>query len=355
MIAKDTRHIRHLRQRSMIIRRIRDYFHTTGMMEVDTPILRPHAAMEEHLQPVSCLVDHPLGEDTRYFLHPSPETAMKTLLSYGSDDIFQIGHVFRNREHSPLHRPEFTMVEWYRKNAGLEDLFRDCAKIVQAAVMVTQKKHWQWHHVSCDVGSCDVGSCDAESCDVEAPILPQISVAQAFFDYCRIDIMATIDDPLLPDPRLLSQQAEKIGIRCAHDDFWDDIFFRILTDRIEPHLGCETPVFLTDYPTPLAIWAKPNPTDPRLSLRAEMFIAGIEIANGFDELLDLDECLRRVDSINIKRKERGKPALITDHGFIDSLRRGLPPCAGMALGLDRIVMLACGADDIHQIIYPHPD
>lgn len=323
-----------LEKRSAILRALRDTLRDRAMLEVDTTMLHPAPAIEEHVDSFSCPMHHPQGGNEERFLHTSPEVAMKTLLSLGGGDMFQISHVFRNRQFSPLHQPEFTLVEWYRKNAGLENLFDDCQAMAATTINVIGSHHWRYRDASCDL---------------QSKRWLRISVTDAFEKYCGIDLLATIDDPLFPDPRPFAHQAGLIGIRCDDKDHWDDIFFRIFTRLIEPELGRGRPTFLTDYPSPLALWARRNPDEPRLALRAELFLCGVEIANGFDELRDVEEFQHRVDVIRQRHEQRNHTPFIQDQQFLATMRRGLPACSGMALGLDRWIMLACGASRIQDV------
>jgi lysyl-tRNA synthetase class 2 len=303
---------------------------------VDTPSLQFSPGNEVHLQAFQTTLKDPHGnEDKTLYLHTSPEFAMKKLLVAGEPKIFQIAHVFRNGERSSRHHPEFSMMEWYRANADTEDLKKDCLAVTRAAANAAEKKIFAANGMTCDPFSEWIS----------------ISVPEAFKRYADIDILATAHNPLAPDAGLLRKAMDHLDVRKTDEDSWDDLFFRIMGDKIEPFLGKDNPTFLCDYPLSMAALARPKPEDPRLAERFELYMAGYEIANAFGELTDAGEQLRRFESdMDLKEKLHGERYPI-DMDFIEALRHGMPPSAGIALGIDRLVMLCAGTETIDDVLW----
>jgi len=322
--------------RQKVIRAIRATFEAENFNEVDTPCLQVSPGNEIHLQAFqTSLKESHGGADQTLYLHTSPEFAMKKLLVAGEERIFQIAHVFRNGERSSRHHPEFSMMEWYRANADTEAIMQDCIQIVRAAAKAANKKIFETGGMQCD------------------PFAPweKLSVAEAFTRYAKIDLLATAPDPHHPDPTLLREAIAHLDIRITDEDSWDDLFFRIMGEKIEPFLGKDRPTFLCDYPISMAALARPKPEDPRLAERFELYITGVEIANAFGELTDADEQLRRFQAdMDLKEKLHGERFPI-DMDFIDALRHGMPPSAGIALGIDRLVMLCAGTENIEDVLW----
>ena len=320
--------------RQQVIRAIRAYFDSEDFAEVETPILQISPGNEAHLHAFRTEFRDPHGGGAQaYYLHTSPEFTMKKLLVAGEAKIFQFARVFRNAERSSRHHPEFTMLEWYRAGASLEDIKRDCIAVVQAAT----SRH---NPLNSSLINCAV---DAE--------WETLSVSDAFTRYANIDLMATIDDDRAPQPGKLAVAAAAQGIRMADGDSWEDLFFRVMGERIEPYLGFERPTFLCDYPVSMAALSRPKPDNPRLAERFELYINGIELANAFGELTDAEEQLRRFQAdMDLKEKLYGERYPI-DMDFIAALRHGMPAASGIALGLDRLVMLAAGADRIEDVLW----
>jgi lysyl-tRNA synthetase class 2 len=326
----------YLEKRQRVIHAIRAYFEAENFAEVDTPALQISPGNEVHLQAFSTEWRDPHGgPPQRFYLHTSPEFAMKKLLVAGEKRLFQLAHVFRNAERSSRHHPEFTMLEWYRAHADTNALMQDCIDLVRAAATAAGRKTFAANGMPCD------------------PFAEweRLSVPDAFLRYTNIDLLATAPDPYAPDVALLRTAAAPLQLHTADDDTWEDIFFRIMMEIIEPHLGKDRPTFLCDYPVSMAALARPKPEDPRLAERFELYIAGFEIANAFGELTDADEQLRRFEvDMAFKEKRYGERFPI-DQDFIDALRHGLPPSAGIALGVDRLVMLCAGTENIEDVLW----
>ncbi|MBI1777589.1 MAG: EF-P lysine aminoacylase GenX [Proteobacteria bacterium] len=324
-----------LAARSRIIAAIRGYFRDQGFVEVETPSLQVSPGLEPHLKAFATTLEAPGGEESRLYLHTSPEFAMKKLLVAGEKRLFQLARAFRNGERSATHHPEFTMLEWYRAGADYRRLMEDCEALMRTALAAGGAKSYRWRGLACD------------------PHLPwqHLTVADAFQRHAGIDLFATIPMPGRPDAADLARQAQRLGLRTASDDRWDDIFFRIFLERIEPHLGTPAPTILMDYPVHLAALSRPKPEDGRVAERFELYIAGLELANAFGELCDPVEQQRRFAAdMALKRRIYGLDYPI-DADFIAALEHGMPESAGIALGVDRLVMLATGAERIEDVLW----
>ncbi|MBM3522926.1 MAG: EF-P lysine aminoacylase GenX [Alphaproteobacteria bacterium] len=326
----------HLLKRAAITRDLRGWFAGEDFLEVETPALQVSPGLEPHLQAFATTLLRP-GErgGTTMRLHTSPEFAMKKLLVAGEERVFQLARVFRNGEASATHHPEFTMLEWYRAGDDYSRLMGDCAAILRLAADSAGSRHLVWNGRACD------------------PRLEpeRLTVQAAFERHCGIDLLATAPDPRAPDADLLASAAARIDIVSPPDDRWDDIFFRIFLERIEPHLGIGRATLLQDYPVSMAALSRAKPGDPRVAERVELYVAGLELANGFSELVDAQEQRQRFEAdMDLKQRLYGERYPI-DEDFIAALRHGMPAAAGMALGFDRLVMLACGASDIREVLW----
>jgi lysyl-tRNA synthetase class 2 len=322
--------------RARAITETRAFFAMRGFVEVETPCLQVSPGMEPHLTWFGTdLVDPYGGPDRRLNLHTSPEFTMKKLLVAGLPKIFQLARVFRNAERSDTHHPEFSLLEWYRAGASLDGLMDDCEALVRACAEAVGAERL-----------CRFG----RACD---PFQPwrRLSVAEAFRTYADVDILATAPDPLSPDRDLIAAEAARIGVSVSPIDRWDDIVFRIMMDRIEPHLGFDGPVFLHSWPLSMAALARPSPVDGRVAERFELYILGVELANAFGELTDAAEQRRRFDEDQALARTLYGAAPPIDEDFLAALEYGLPDSAGIALGFDRLVMLLTGADRIDDVLW----
>ena len=318
-------------RRADMVKSVREFFDRRGYVEVETPALQLSPGMEPHLTAFETALGEPNGDRQPVYLHTSPEFAMKKLLAAGMQRIFQLARVFRDGERSPRHHPEFTMLEWYQTGAGWRDIAEEAAEFVSAACGPVVQRG-------------DV------SCDLSQP-WEFLSVQDAFARYAGIDLMATADHPLNPDTDMLCMFADGLGIRTADTDTWEDIFFRIYLDRIEPQLGVGAATVLHSYPASLAALARLSPEDVRVSDRFEIFICGLELANGYGELTDATEQRRRFAVMTAQRIAEGRTPYPVDEDFLAALENGIPDCAGIALGFDRLVMLAAGADRIEDVLW----
>lgn len=271
------------------------------------------------------------------YLHTSPEFTMKKLLAAGLPRIFQMARVFRNEERSKHHHPEFIMLEWYRANCDYTTLMDDTVELVRACADSCGVKKLKGDGIECD------------------PFVEweKISVAEAVQKYAGFDLMATLPEKpsLEPDPAPLAEQAKKIGIETSPDDRWDDIYFRIAYEKIEPHLGLDgRPTILYDYPVCMAALSRRKPSDERLAERFEVYASGIELANAFSELTDAKEQRERFEhDMDLKEKLYGERYPI-DEDFIAAVA-AMPPAAGIAVGIDRLVMLITGASRIEDVLW----
>lgn len=319
----------------------RAFFAERGFLEVETPALQVSPGLEPTLTAFSTQFFEPFSEAAgrTLYLHTSPEFAMKKLLAGGMNKIFQLARVWRNGERSLTHHPEFTMLEWYRTSAGWRDIAEDCEALVKAAVLRAfpnvKPSHFNWHGVTCN------------------PLVSwqYLSVAECFHEFCGIDLLATTPDPLNPSTELIAKEAARIGVRIDTDDQWDEIFFRVFLEKIEPNLGVGVPTVLYDYPLSMAALARQSPNDSRVAERFEIFVCGVELANGFGELTDATEQRRRFEADVVKKHKATGYSYPIDEDFLHALASGFPESSGIAVGFDRLVMLLVGADKIDDVLW----
>ncbi len=298
-----------------------------GFVEVEPAALQVSPGNEAHLHAFATEMVAPGGTRLPRFLHTSPEFAMKKLLVAGERRIFAFAHVFRNREAGALHAPEFTMLEWYRAEEPYATVIADTVAILAEAARAA--------------GSARLTFRGGEADPFAAP--ERITLAEAFARFAGIDLLA------VPGDRDgLARQAGAGGIRIAGDDGWSDIFSRILVEKVEPNLGRGRPTILYEYPASEAALARPKPGDPRVAERFELYACGVELANGFGELTDAAEQRRRfAEEMDEKMRVHGESYPV-DEDFLAALRT-MPEASGVALGLDRLVMLAAGAPTIDLV------
>jgi lysyl-tRNA synthetase class 2 len=318
--------------RNRILSAFRDWFRQRGFVEVETPVLQVSPGNEVHLHAFATELTAPDGTPTPLYLHTSPEFTCKKLLAAGEPRIFSFAHVFRNRERGALHHPEFTMLEWYRTNEPYEVLMEDCAGLLAEAAKAAGSAQWQWKDRTAD--------------PYAAP--ERLAVAVAFETFAGIDLLATLDGREPNRDRLVAAARGK-GIQVADDDTWSDVFSRVLVERIEPRLGVGRPVLLDRYPLPEAAWAQPA-DDARLAQRFELYACGVELANGFGELTDAGEQRRRFEEAMAERQRRYGERHPIDDDFLAALS-DMPQACGIAMGFDRLVMLATGASRIEQVLW----
>jgi elongation factor P--(R)-beta-lysine ligase len=311
---------------------VRRWFDAKGFVEVQTAALQASPGNEIHLHGFKTALLPPDGSVHEAYLHTSPEFALKKLLAAGERQIFTLASVFRNRERTALHAPEFVMLEWYRAEAPLERLIEDCAAIIKVAAHVAGTKMFAYR--------------GREASPFDPP--ERLTVRDAFRRYAGIDLYDSLPIHGHADTEMLARQARHSGIRVAPDDNWSDIFSRILSERVEPRLGLGRPTVLHSYPASEAALAQVNSKDPRIAERFELYCCGVELANAFHELRDADEQRRRF-AASMKEQQRifGVSHPI-DEDFLAALA-DMPDASGAALGFDRLVMLATGARRVESV------
>jgi elongation factor P--(R)-beta-lysine ligase len=321
--------------RNRILKAFRDWFEQAGFLEVDPSILQVSPGNETHLHAFASELQDPDGSRrARLYLHTSPEFACKKLLAAGESRLFTLAHVFRNRERGPLHNAEFTMLEWYRAGQDYEALMADCAGLLAEAA-----------------SAAGVSRLAHKGIEVDPYAEPRrLSVVDAFATCAGIDLLGTLDEGGATDREALAAAAGNAGIRIAADDSWSDIFSRVLVERVEPGLGHGTATILLDYPVAEAALARPKPEDPRLAERFELYACGVELANGFGELTDPVEQRRRFEIEMAAKEATYGERYPIDEDFLQALAI-MPEASGIALGFDRLVMLATGASRIEQVIW----
>jgi lysyl-tRNA synthetase class 2 len=306
----------------MLAAATRAFFAARGYTEVETPYAVRTPGEEVHLRAFRTELEHVDGGRETRWLHTSPEFAMKKLLAGGAGPIFQLARVWRNGEGSDLHAAEFTMLEWYRPGADMDSLIAEAATFLRAVLPPI---------VTCRGIATDIATVE------------RLTLVDAFNRYVGADLLATADDA--------AALAAAAGARLRPDETWEDLFFRLLLERIEPRIGRAHPTFLTHWPAAQAALARRDPADPRVAERFELFVCGIELANAFVELTDPEEQRARFVADRARRLALGGPDWPLDEELLDALTYGMPPCAGIALGFDRLAMIAAGADRIDQVLW----
>jgi lysyl-tRNA synthetase class 2 len=313
-----------LRLRAGLLRAARRFFEARGVLEVETPVLCAAGAVDEHLEPIPVGVRGGGGEARAMCLVTSPEHSMKRLLAAGSGPIYQITRAFRDGERGRLHNPEFTILEWYRPGSDHEALMDEVEDLLRALVP-------------------------------EEALFPAGGGDRRFE---RLGFAASFQRALGVDPHTasgaeLAAAARRAGVEPppglapGDREAWIDL---LLVTRVEPTLGLERPVFLTDYPAGRAALARVREGEPPVAERFELYARGLELANGYHELLDAGEQRRRFAEANRARARAGKRALPIDERFLAALEAGLPPAAGVAVGFDRVALLAAGASSIDEVL-----
>lgn len=324
-----------LRLRQSARRAIRAYFDAEGFTEVDTPALQRSPGIEPHLH---AFRTERLGPDLTpagpHYLHTSPEFAMKRLLASGSGPIYQLAHVFRNAEDSPIHHPEFTMLEWYRVQATHTALMDDCDRLLATLAAALNRPMIEHSGGRTDITRTAV----------------RVSLCEAFETYAGIDLAECLTPEGAFDRDRLGRAASRADCPPRPGDTDSDLFFRVLGERIEPNLGWDRPTLLYDYPACEAALARIRSDDPRFAERVELYVCGHEIANGFSELTDATEQRRRFEhDLAVKEALYGQRYPV-DETFLQALEDGMPDSAGMALGFDRLLMLMAGAPRLDAIL-----
>jgi elongation factor P--(R)-beta-lysine ligase len=324
-----------LMARAAITKAVRGWFDEQGFAEVETAILQVSPGNETHLHaPRTELIRSDGARATRY-LRTSPEFAAKKLLAAGEAKIFEFARVFRDRERGDLHLPEFTMLEWYRANASYDAIMADTIVVIAHAAQATGIGRFAFRGKTAD--------------PFAEPEL--LTVAAAFEQFAGIDLLATIADS--EGDRAALVAAAGARVRIADDDTWSDIFSKVLVEHVEPRLGQGRLTVLFEYPVPEAALARAKTSDPRVAERFEVYACGVELANGFGELTDAAEQRRRFASAMDEKARRYGERYPLDEEFLDAVA-AMPEASGVALGFDRLVMLASGALRVDQVVWTPP-
>ncbi len=314
---RPTAPLENLRRRAELLSQLRSFFQHRQFLEVETPLLSADTVIDRHLDPLPVtLVQRPSNppQGPTLWLQTSPEFAMKRLLASGATAIYQVTHAFRGAERGQLHNPEFTMAEWYRVGDTMRDGMQLLADLIEQLL---------------GYGRPEV-----------------VTYQQAFLKH------ANVDPHQAPLERLIGA-ADKLDILIPesidHDDR-DEWLNLLMAERVQPHLGLDRPTILCEYPESQAAMANVRPGPPPVAERFELFVRGIELANGYHELLDADELEHRNQRVNGQRRESGKYELPEQSRLLRAMQHGLPQCSGTALGFDRLVMLALGATSLDEVI-----
>jgi lysyl-tRNA synthetase class 2 len=324
-----------LTARSAITRAVRTWFDEQGFAEVETGILQISPGNETHLHAPRTELKRADGTFAPRYLRTSPEFACKKLLAAGEARIFEFARVFRDRERGDLHLPEFTMLEWYRAAAAYDAVMTDSVVVIAHAAQATGIERFSFRGRVAD--------------PFAEPEL--ITVAAAFERFAGIDLLGTVAGGKGDRDALAA--AARSRVRISDDDTWSDIFSKVLVEHVEPNLGQGRLTVLFEYPAPESALARTKPSDPRVAERFEIYACGVEIANGFGELTDAGEQrLRFMQAMDEKQRRYGERYPL-DEEFLDAVA-AMPEASGVALGFDRLVMLASGALRIDQVVWTPP-
>lgn len=323
--------------REKVVDTIRTFFKLDGFHEVQTPILVPTPSMEPNLEAFETILTTSRGVKKRAFLIMSPEYAHKKLLAAGMGSIFEITRSFRNFEDvSSTHNPEFTILEWYRVNSNyfnvMDDFQNLFLNIIKGVIGNFDFKKWNYQNEFYDL----------------SPPWTKISLQEAFAKFSGISVNTLLDE------KKLIEKASKKGYKIEKNTNWEQMFYQIFLNEIEPKLKkMKKPVFVYDYPLSQAALAKRKASDPRFAERFEIYLAGLELGNCFSELIDASEQETRLIADFHERKKLGKNSYPLDQDFINALNSGLPEVSGIAVGVDRLVMLASNTDSIEEtLLFP---
>jgi len=320
--------------RNRLLAATRGWFAERDFVEVETACLQVSPGNEAHLAAFATQAVGSSGAGAPLYLHTSPEFACKKLLAAGEARLFTLARVFRNRERGPLHHPEFTMLEWYRAGAPYTGLMDDCFELLKLAAATAGARRFRFRGREADPYA------EPE----------RLTLAEAFDRFAGIDLLATVSASGQTDRESLARAVAEADLRVAPDDTWADLFSRVLVARIEPHLGLGRPTILCEYPVSEAALARPAAHDGRVAERFELYVCGVELANAFGELTDPDEQRRRFEAEMAEKQRVYGERYPVDEDFLNALAV-MPEASGIALGFDRLAMLACGANRIEDVIW----
>ena len=319
--------------RGRIAAALRAWFTARDFVEVETATLQVSPGNETHLHAFATELIGPGGERQPLYLRTSPEFACKKLLAAGETRIFDFARVFRNRERGALHHPEFTLLEWYRANEPYETLMDDCAALMSVAARSGGAKQFSFRGKTIDPFA------EPE----------RVTVAEAFARHARVDLLGTVSGGQ-GDRAALAAAAARVGVVTAADDTWGDIFSRILAERVELYLGIGRATILYEYPLPLAALARPKPGSSKVAERFELYACGVELGNAFGELTDVAEQRARFGAAMAEKQRIHGESYPVDEDFLGALS-AMPEACGIALGFDRLAMLATAAQRIEQVMW----
>ncbi len=324
-----------LQARGAITGALRGFFAEQGFVEVETSVLQVSPGNETHLHAPRTELIRPDGSRASRYLRTSPEFACKKLLAAGEERIFEFARVFRDRERGDLHLPEFTMLEWYRAGAPYDAIMADTVVVIATAAQET-----------------GIGTFSFRGRTADPFAEPELlTVAGAFDRFAGIDLLSTIRGN--EGNRGALAQAAAGKVRVADNDTWSDIFSKVLVEHVEPHLGQGRLTILFEYPSPESALARVTASDPRVAERFEVYACGVELANGFGELTDAEEQRKRFTESMAEKQRRYGEAYPLDEDFLAAVA-AMPEASGVALGFDRLVMLASGASRIDQVVWTPP-
>lgn len=331
--------------REKVLTAIRRFFFDRGFHEIETPYLTGSLPPESYLDVFETTLLSRDRTPTRAFLPTSPEPFLKKLLVAGIGNCFAMPKSFRNTEDkSTTHNPEFTILEWYRVEADYTDIMNDCEELLVFINAYLQRS------------SGGGGKTNPTSLSYQGKIVDltshweRLSVREAFQKYAQVDL----DNAL--DFKSIAPIAKKKGYTIGAKETWEELFNQIFLNEIEPHLGRGRPTILYDYPAPLAALSKKKTSDPKYAERFEFYIDGLELGDAYSELIDAKEQLARFETEEKQRRVMGKIEHPIDMDFIDALRQGMPRAGGIAVGVDRLIMLFADVTDIADtLFFPRAD
>ncbi len=321
-----------LHARNIAKNAIRNWFISQDFYEVETAQLQTSPGNEVHLLGLSTIWTAPDLQNQEMFFATSPEFSCKKLIAGGMERIFEFARVFRNRDLSPIHTPEFTMLEWYRTNEDWNKVIEDTLAICKNAAIANGAENYRFGQISIPVSTPT----------------ERITLQEAFLKYAGVDMLSTITENGTTNRDEFARLSLLSGVNVDDNDNWSDIFTKILVAKIEPHLGINAPTILCEYPLPEGALAQKCQHDPRVVERFELYICGVEIANGFGELIDSIEQRYRFEDAMRQQKEIYGKSYPIDEELLEALKH-MPPTSGVALGFERLVMLISGARRISDV------
>ena len=314
--------------RAEVLNLTRQFFKERSYLEIESPLITPCPTLDSNIHPVEVLLEDEQGNPSSMFLHTSPEHAMKKLLAGGAEKIVYLGKVFRNREQTCLHNSEFTLCEWYRTGADYHDIMQDTEELI--------------HFLGQKLFNSSTLKYQGQAIDISLPFTKK-TIHDLFLEHTGIDLT------FAKDITSFKQLAKEQNHLCSESDTWEDLYFKLFINYIEKTLGKKKAMFVTDYPSRMALMARVKEDDPLWVERAELYIGGLELANGYTELTDPQEQRERFLEEQKKKQMQGFNYPL-DEELIDALQSGLPPCSGMALGIDRLIMLFLDKTDIEDVL-----